>query len=98
MILQITVTATYDIPDDGEIVVHPTTGYEFLKIGDQYIDFSIDIMRAEDDPLVGWISDSEAIELMGSDFRTQSTQLAIVDDDGFDELFKLPSAARKLIS
>jgi hypothetical protein len=61
--LIVTIRAELEIPDDWELVEHPS-GIQTLKAGDQYVDFDLaPLATASDDPEAEW-SDAES-EIVG---------------------------------
>lgn len=60
--LIVTIRAELEIPDDWELVEHPS-GIQTLKVGDQYVDFDLaPLATASADPEAEWSDmDSEIV-------------------------------------
>jgi hypothetical protein len=59
--LTVTIRAELEIPDDWELVSHPS-GIEVLKIGDTYVDFDIaPLATASTDPDAEWSDGDHAL-------------------------------------
>ena len=61
-VLTVMIRAELEIPDDWELVEHPS-GMQVLKIGDQFVDFDVaPLMTKSSDPDAEWSdADAEAI-------------------------------------